>query len=82
MKQRRKTARIPKSIRVVQAMEIATEEITYLIEEMARQHQEREPGTVDFYTARENNQVSHGSNSCVKDRARSRSSPRIARSRF
>ncbi len=32
-------------------MEIATEEVTYLVEEMARRHQEREPGEVDFYTA-------------------------------
>ena len=44
-------SRIPKSIRDIQTMEVATEEITYLVEEMARQHQEREPGEVDFYTA-------------------------------
>ena len=44
-------SRIPKSIRDIQTMEVATEEITYLVEEMSRQHQEREPGEVDFYTA-------------------------------
>jgi len=32
---------IPKSILDIQTMEMATEEITYLVEEMARQHQDR-----------------------------------------
>ena len=44
-------SRIPKSIRDIQALETTTEEVTYLVEEMARRHQEREPGEVGFYTA-------------------------------
>jgi hypothetical protein len=35
----------------IQSMQIAPEEITYLVQEMARRHQERPPGEVDFYTA-------------------------------
>ena len=34
-------------------MQIADEEILYVVEEMARLHQEREPGEVDWYSAME-----------------------------
>jgi hypothetical protein len=44
-------SRIPKSIRNVQVMQIETEEITYLVSEMARQHEESAPGEVDLVTA-------------------------------
>ena|ERR1035437_106889 len=43
--------RIPKIIRDIQLMQIKAEEITDLVLEMARLHQERGPGKVDFYTA-------------------------------
>lgn len=44
-------AKIPAIVRESQAMQIAPEEITCLVQEMAQQHQERGPGEVDFYTA-------------------------------
>lgn len=43
--------RVAKSIREIQQMDIADEEIFYLVEEMAQQHQERDPGEVDWHTA-------------------------------
>jgi hypothetical protein len=41
-------SRIPKGIREIRAMQIAPEEITSLVQQMTRQHQERGPGEVDF----------------------------------
>jgi hypothetical protein len=69
-------SRIPKSIRDIQAMEIATEEIAYLVDEMARQHQERKQGEVDFYTAvailaeRYRERQDHHRSFCVMERMR------------
>jgi hypothetical protein len=41
--------KVPESIREIQRMEIAPEEIVYLVEEMAKVHQER--GSATFYTS-------------------------------
>jgi hypothetical protein len=44
--------KIPASISEIQAMQIAPEEITYLVQELAQQHQERGSGEIDdFHTA-------------------------------
>lgn len=69
-------SRIPNSIRDIQNMEITTEEITHLVEEMARQHQDRRPGEVDFYTAvailaeRYRDSQDHHRSFCVLERMR------------
>jgi hypothetical protein len=67
---------IPKSIKELQKMEITAEEIIYLVDEMARKHQERERGEVDFYTAiailaeRYRNTQDHHRSFCVIERMR------------
>ena len=67
---------IPKIIKDIQTMEVATEEITYLVEQMALQHQERGPGNVDFYTAvailaeRYRDTQDHDRSFCVMERMR------------
>jgi hypothetical protein len=43
--------RVPGSIREIQKMNIADEEILYLVEEMGRLHQERQAGDVGWYSA-------------------------------
>lgn len=43
--------RVPESVRAIQAIQIDDEEIFYLVEEMSRLHQEREPGETDWYSA-------------------------------
>jgi hypothetical protein len=67
-------SKIPKSIRDVQAMQVAKEEITYLIAEMVRQHEEREPGEVDVYTSvailAERYRDDHQRSFCIMERMR------------
>jgi len=65
-------AKAPASIREFQAMEVAPEEIIYL---MAQQHEERGPGAVDFYTAvailaERYRGKEHGRSFCVMERMR------------
>jgi hypothetical protein len=67
-------SRIPRCVREIQKLEIATEEITYLVEEMARQHEQREQGEVNFYTAvailAERYRQDHDRCFCVMERMR------------
>jgi hypothetical protein len=44
-------SRLSKSVRDIQRIEVEPEEIFYLVQEMARLHQEREPGQVTIETA-------------------------------
>jgi hypothetical protein len=68
-------AKVPASIREIQAMEVAPEEIIYLIQEMAQRHGERGPGEVDSYTAvailpERYRGKEHGRSFCVMERMR------------
>jgi hypothetical protein len=69
-------AKVPKSIRHIQTMQIEPQEIMYLVEEMARLHDERGVGQVDSYTVvailaeRYRGTEAHGRSFCIMERMR------------
>lgn len=44
-------SRIPDSIRAIQRLQVDVGEVLYLVQEMARLHQEREPGELGIESA-------------------------------